>query len=125
MDGGAGEIEINGYSDLVQQQLNYTVSFAPNVTGNLPALVYFMVSPPTAIAALAVNQVLTSAKVFSNINYSISGNFDNPVITELERQSTEVVLPKKANAQKMLDESEPLTELDKQPLTPVKLPTEQ
>lgn len=125
VDGGAGEIEINGYSDLVQQQLNYTVSFAPNVTGNLPALVYFMVNPPTAIAALAVNQVLTSAKVFSNINYSISGNFDNPVITELERQSTEVVLPKKANAQKMLDESEPLTELDKQPLTPVKLPTEQ
>ena len=124
VDGGAGEIEIAGYTDLVEQQLNYTVSFAPNVTGNLPALVYFMVNPPTAIAALAVNQVLTSAKVFSNINYAISGNFDAPVITELERQSTEIVLPKRANAQRLLDEDEPLTELDKQPLAPVIPPTD-
>ena len=124
VDGGAGEIEITGYTDLVEQQLNYTVSFAPNVTGNLPALVYFMVNPPTAIAALAVNQVLTSTKVFSNINYSIKGNFDAPVITELERQSTEIDLPKRANAQRVLDEDEPLTELDKQPLVPIIQPTD-
>ena len=124
VDGGAGEIEITGYTDLVEQQLNYTVSFAPNVTGNLPALVYFMVNPPTAIAALAVNQVLTSAKVFSNINYSITGNFDAPIITELQRQSTEIELPKRANAQRLLDEDEPLTEFDKQPLIPIIQPTD-
>ena len=104
VDGGAGEIDIAGYSDLVNKELNYTVSFAPNVTGNLPALVYFMVNPPTAIAALAVNQVLTSAKVFSNINYSIRGDFSAPVITELERQSTEVTLPKRQNVQILPDE---------------------
>lgn len=116
VDGGAGEIDIAGYSDLVNKTLNYNVSFAPNVTGNLPALVYFMVNPPTAIAALAVNQVLTSAKVFSNINYSISGDFSAPVIAELERQSTEITLPERQNAQVLPDEDLPLTAIDKLPV---------
>ncbi len=116
VDGGAGEIEIAGYTDLVEQNLNYTVSFAPNVTGNLPALVYFMVNPPTAIAALAVNQMLTSAKVFSNINYSISGQFTDPQITELDRESREIIIPRRTNAQVIQDEDVPLTELDKVPM---------
>jgi uncharacterized protein YhdP len=30
VDGGAGEIEIAGYSDLVNQELNYNMAFAPN-----------------------------------------------------------------------------------------------
>ena len=48
------------------------MSFAPNVTGNLPFLVYFFtVSPPSALAALAIDQVLTSTKVISNQNIII------------------------------------------------------
>ena len=62
VDGGAGEIEILGFTDLVAQELNCNVSFTPDVTGNLPALVCY--SAPTAIAAIAVNQVLTEAKCF-------------------------------------------------------------
>ncbi|WP_395339889.1 YhdP family protein [Ningiella sp. W23] len=94
IDGAAGEIEIYGYTDLVSKELNYNVSFAPNVTGNLPVLVYFFtVSPPSALAALAIDQVLTSAKVISNVNYSVSGTIDNPVLIETGRQSTDVDLP--------------------------------
>lgn len=120
VDGGAGEIEIAGYSDLVNQELNYNMIFTPNVTGNLPALVYFMVSPPTALAALAVNEVLTSAKVFSNVEYSVSGTFATPVITELGRKSAEIQLPARLQPN-LEDESAPLTELDKQGI-PVLLP---
>ena len=36
IDGAAGEIEIKGYTNLVARELDYQVSFAPNVTGNLP-----------------------------------------------------------------------------------------
>ncbi|MFT5543193.1 MAG: hypothetical protein ACI97K_002914 [Glaciecola sp.] len=93
IDGGAGEIEIYGYTDLVAKELNYNVSFTPNVTGNLPILVYFMVNPPTALAALALDQVLTSAKVISHINYSITGTLDEPILIETGRESTEVELP--------------------------------
>ncbi|WP_100657731.1 YhdP family protein [Alteromonas flava] len=93
VDGGAGEITINGYSDLVENRLNYRVSFTPNVTGNLPILMYFMVNPPTALAALALDQMLTSAKVISNVNYSVTGTFDEPKVQEIGRDSTEVELP--------------------------------
>ena len=89
----AGEIEIKGYTDLANKTLNYNVSFAPNVTGNLPFLVYFMVNPPTALAALALDQVLTSAKVISNVNYHITGTFDNPELEEVGRDSTDIELP--------------------------------
>ncbi len=93
IDGGAGEITIKGVTNLAAQKLNYDVSFTPNVTGNLPVLVYFLASPPTALAALAIDQVLTSAKVISNVNYKVRGTWDNPEFTEVGRDSKEVTLP--------------------------------
>ena len=99
IDGAAGEIEIYGYTDLVSKELNYNVSFTPNVTGNLPVLVYFFtVSPPSALAALALDQVLTSAKVISNVNYSVTGTIAQPVLIETGRESTDVELPARREA---------------------------
>lgn len=99
IDGAAGEIEIYGYTDLASQELNYNVSFAPNVTGNLPVLVYFFtVSPPSALAALAIDQVLTSTKVISNVNYSVTGTIKEPILIETGRESTEVELPARREA---------------------------
>lgn len=99
IDGAAGEIEIYGYTDLASQELNYNISFAPNVTGNLPVLVYFMVSPPSALAALALDQVLTSAKVISNVNYSVTGTIKDPILIETGRESTDVELPARRDTQ--------------------------
>ncbi len=93
VDGGAGEITIDGYTDLVSNELNYHVSVTPNVTGNLPILVYFMANPPTALAALALDQMLTSAKVISNVNYAVTGTLDEPQVQEIGRDSTEIELP--------------------------------
>lgn len=90
---------IYGYTDLDSRALNYNVSFTPKVTGNLPVLIYFMVNPPTAIAALALDQVLTSTKVISNVNYSITGTLDEPILTETGRDSTEVELPARRDIQ--------------------------
>lgn len=93
IDGGAGEIEITGFTDLNTGGLNYNVSFAPNVTGNLPFLVYFLATPPTALAALAIDQVLTSAKVISNVNYRVTGTIKEPKFDEVERNSKDISLP--------------------------------
>ncbi|GAA0856564.1 YhdP family protein [Aliiglaciecola litoralis] len=93
IDGSAGEMVISGYADLSSQEINYLIEFAPNVTSSLPLLVYWMVNPATAIAALAIDQVLTEAKVISNVRYSVTGSFDEPVFTELDRKSKEVALP--------------------------------
>ena len=93
VDGGAGEITMEGYTDLNAQQLNYQIEFAPKVTSSLPVIIAWMVNPATAIAALALDQMLTSAKVISNIKFSLTGSLDEPQLTELGRDSKEVVLP--------------------------------
>ncbi|WP_420934685.1 YhdP family protein [Alteromonas sp. A081] len=104
IDGGAGEIEIIGLTDLGTGGLNYNVSFAPNVTGNLPFLVYFLATPPTALAAIAIDQVLTSAKVISNVNYRVTGTIDEPKFDEVDRNSKDISLP----AQNVPIEKDPL-----------------
>jgi uncharacterized protein YhdP len=104
IDGGAGEIEITGLTDLGTGGLNYNVSFAPNVTGNLPFLVYFLATPPTALAAIAIDQVLTSAKVISNVNYRVTGTISEPKFDEVERNSKDISLP----AQNVPIEKDPL-----------------
>ena len=96
IDGGAGEMTIAGHTDLSSQELDYTISFAPNVTSSVPLLVYWMVNPATAIAALAIDQVLTEAKVISNVQYSLTGTLDEPILTELGRKSKDISLPAKA-----------------------------
>ncbi|WP_339720753.1 YhdP family protein [uncultured Paraglaciecola sp.] len=93
VDGGAGEISMHGYTDLNAQQLNYQIGFTPNVTSSLPVIVAWMINPATALAALALDQMLTSAKVISNIKFSLTGNLDDPQLTELGRDSKEVSLP--------------------------------
>ncbi|WP_334021010.1 YhdP family protein [Alteromonas sp. S015] len=112
IDGGAGEIEITGFTDLNTGGLNYNVSFAPNVTGNLPFLVYFLATPPTALAALAIDQVLTSAKVISNVNYRVTGTIKDPKFDEVERNSKDISLPAQNAPVPVNPQDRPLTEDD-------------
>jgi uncharacterized protein YhdP len=112
IDGGAGEIEIKGYTNLNTGGLNYNITFAPNVTGNLPFLVYFLATPPTALAALALDQVLTSAKVISNVNYKVSGTITNPQFEEVERHSKDISLPANVSPESTSPLDRPLTEDD-------------
>jgi len=112
IDGGAGEIEIKGFTDLNTGGLNYNVSFAPNVTGNLPFLVYFLATPPTALAALAIDQVLTSAKVISNVNYRVTGTIKDPKFDEVERNSKDISLPAQNAPVPANPQDRPLTEDD-------------
>ena len=112
IDGGAGEIEITGFTDLNTGGLNYNVSFAPNVTGNLPFLVYFLATPPTALAALAIDQVLTSAKVISNVNYRVTGTIKDPKFDEVERNSKDISLPAQNAPAPANPQDRPLTEDD-------------
>lgn len=124
VDGGAGEITMQGYTDLNAQQLNYQIEFTPNVTSSLPVIVAWMVNPATALAALALDQMLTSAKVISNIKFSLTGSLDEPILKELGRDSKEVSLP--ARATPASETETPSQSIDQQLDTPVSIqvPTE-
>ncbi|WP_088329515.1 YhdP family protein [Lacimicrobium sp. SS2-24] len=95
IDGSAGKMTLAGYTDLNTQAINYNIGFTPKVTSSLPVILAWMINTPAAIAALAIDEVLTSAKVISNIKYSLTGTLDKPVLEELGRDSREIQLPAK------------------------------
>lgn len=97
IDGAAAGVDIKGYANLVDNSLNYVVDVKPNITSSLPVLVAWMVNPATAVAALAFDEVFTSANVVSGIQYSLTGSIKEPQITLLEQTSKVVELPAKNN----------------------------
>ena len=88
-----GNLQIQGYADLVSKQLDYQMAFSPKVTSSLPVIIAWMVNPATGLAALALDEVFQSAEVISKINFTVTGSFDKPVVTEVNRHSTEIPVP--------------------------------
>ncbi len=117
IDGAAATVKLDGYTDLTNNKLNYMVSVKPNVTSSLPALLAWMVNPATAVAALALDEVLSSANVVSNLQYSLTGTLNEPIMTEIGRSSQEVELP----AQNQLPVEPAAPEVDSVPIIPKKL----
>lgn len=93
IDGVPGNLTVQGYADLSKRQIDYQMSFAPKVTSSLPVIIAWMVNPATGLAALALDEVFQSAEVISRINFTVTGSFDKPVVTEVNRHSTEVPVP--------------------------------
>lgn len=93
IDGTPGNLAIQGYADLSKRQMDYQMSFAPKVTSSLPVIIAWMVNPATGLAALALDEVFQSAEVISRINFTVTGSFDKPIVTEVNRHSTEVPVP--------------------------------
>jgi uncharacterized protein (TIGR02099 family) len=93
IDGVAGSIHMQGYADLVSEKLDYQMAFSPKVTSSLPVIIAWMVNPATGLAALALDEVFQSAEVISKINFTVTGSFDEPVVTEVNRHSKEVPVP--------------------------------
>lgn len=107
IDGVPGNLAIQGYADLVSQQLDYQMSFSPKVTSSLPVIIAWMVNPATGLAALALDEVFQSAEVISRINFTVTGTFEQPVVTEVNRHSTEVPVPVRiAQPETMIDQEE-------------------
>ena len=93
IDGVPGNLQIQGYADLVSRDMDYQMAFSPKVTSSLPVIIAWMVNPATGLAALALDEVFQSAEVISKINFTVTGSFDKPVVTEVNRHSKEVPVP--------------------------------
>ncbi len=107
IDGVPGNLAIQGYADLVSTELDYQMSFSPKVTSSLPVIIAWMVNPATGLAALALDEVFQSAEVISRINFTVTGSFEQPVVTEVNRHSTEVPVPVRiAQPEAVIDDPE-------------------
>lgn len=92
--GAAGDIEMQGVADLKAKQLDYQMSFSPKVTSSIPVILAWMVNPVSGVAAYALDEMFQSAEVISKINFTVTGDLDNPVVTEVKRDSKQVPIPK-------------------------------
>ncbi|WP_160317355.1 YhdP family protein [Pseudoalteromonas sp. R3] len=98
LDGVPADLSAKGYADLNSQAIDYELAVAPQVTSSLPVIVGWMVNPVTGLAALAIDKVIHSARVISEIKFKVTGTMTEPVVTELDRKSREVELPKPPSA---------------------------
>ncbi|WKE66033.1 YhdP family protein [Gallaecimonas kandeliae] len=95
LDGVVGDMKASGWTDLVHRQLAYDISFKPNVTGNLPVLAAFAVTPITGVAVYALTKIFGPViDVVTEIRFNLTGAIDNPVLTEVSRSKGSVALPK-------------------------------
>lgn len=104
LDGVPADLTIKGYANLQTKAIEYDLSVAPQVTSSLPVIVAWMVNPVSGLAALALDKVIHSARVISEIRFKVSGNMGEPIVTEIDRKSREVELPQAAQSQPPIDE---------------------
>ncbi|MGO2168771.1 YhdP family protein, partial [Pseudoalteromonas sp.] len=92
-------LRIAGYANLNTFEIDYDLAVAPQVTSSIPVIVAWMVNPVTGLAALAIDKVIHSARVISEINFKVSGSMSDPVVKEVDRKSKEVTIPQAAKNQ--------------------------
>ncbi|MGS0534522.1 YhdP family protein [Pseudoalteromonas sp. SaAl2] len=99
MDGVPADLTIKGHTNLNTMEINYDLAVAPQVTSSIPVIVAWMVNPVTGLAALAIDKVIHSARVISEINFKVTGSMSDPVVQEVDRKSREVTIPQAAQNQ--------------------------
>ncbi|MCT7654884.1 hypothetical protein MBH78_09360 [Oceanimonas sp. NS1] len=94
LKGAAGDMAGQGRVDLAAERLDYRFEFTPNLTGNLPVLAAFAVTPVTGLYVLALSKVLGPVvDVFTRIRYRVSGPLASPTVSELGREREQIRLP--------------------------------
>jgi hypothetical protein len=107
IDGVPGDLNLQGNVNLIDQTLDYSFDVYPKVTSSLPVIIGWMVNPISGIAALALDKVLESTKVIAQLHFTITGTIADPVVTETQRKSREIKLPKTAVRPVIIPHSDP------------------
>ncbi|CAH9063249.1 hypothetical protein PSECIP111854_03186 [Pseudoalteromonas sp. CIP111854] len=108
LDGVPADLSIQGYANLNTQEINYDLAVAPQVTSSIPVIVAWMVNPVSGLAALALDKVIHSARVISEIKFKVTGTMSEPIVKEVDRKSREVEIPQAAQNQPPVSD-EPLS----------------
>ncbi|KXO11257.1 putative exported protein [Moritella sp. JT01] len=96
LNSSSGKITGSGYLDLVTRTINYNLSFFPDVTSSLPLLTAFAVTPTTGLAVFALSKIFEPVlEVITELKFNLSGDFDNPVFSEVKRNKKQIAVPDK------------------------------
>lgn len=91
MKGTAGNLFMTGHTNLVTGELDYDMSYSPNISSNLPVIAWIVTSlnPVTFLAGVAIDQVIKSQVVYE-LNFELTGTIENPEFKEVDRKSKSI-----------------------------------
>jgi len=92
MKGAAGDLVMKGNTLLTSGELDYRVSYKPNLTSSLPVLAWIStLNPVTFLAGVALDQVFSST-VVSEFKFELTGNVNEPNWREVTRKTRDVTV---------------------------------
>ncbi len=90
MKGTAGDLSIVGNTNLNSGELDYRMTYKPNLTSSLPVLAWIAtLNPVTFLAGVALDEVITST-VIAEINFEVTGNLDEPLFKQVSRKNKNI-----------------------------------
>ncbi len=90
MKGTAGDLAIVGNTNLNNGELDYRMSYKPNLTSSLPVLAWIAtLNPVTFLAGMALDEVITSS-VIAEMNFEVTGNLDDPQFKQVSRKNKNI-----------------------------------
>ena len=90
MDGAAGNLTVQGNTQLANGILDYRMAYKPNLTSSLPVLAWIAtLNPVSIIAGYALDEVLTS-KVVSEFDFELTGSVKTPNLREVNRKNRNI-----------------------------------
>jgi len=95
MDGIAGGIDVVGSINLDTTELDYYITFSPNLFSNIPVIAGVITSTPQVfVLAFALTKVLEPIiDVISQVNFKLSGNVKEPSFVEINRKQKKYKVP--------------------------------
>ncbi len=85
IDGVAAEIRITGDTLIKEEQFDQHIVINPKATESLPLLAAWVFDPATGAAIFLLNKMLQPAvKVITQVEYDVTGSWDEPVITQVK-----------------------------------------
>lgn len=92
MKGAAGDLTVKGNTDLNTEQLDYKMSYKPNVTSSLPAIAWIAtLNPVTFLAGVALDGVITS-QVVSEMKFEVTGDIFEPNLKKVDRKTQTITV---------------------------------
>lgn len=94
MKGAAGDLSIVGNTNLNNAELDYRMTYKPNLTSSLPVLAWIAtLNPVTFLAGVALDEVITST-VIAEINFEVTGRLDEPQFKQVSRKNKNISVGK-------------------------------
>ncbi|WP_163934583.1 YhdP family protein [Paraferrimonas sp. SM1919] len=95
IDGVPGDMKINGYTNLVNEQIQYDIRFSPHIASSVPTVVLLSTSAwNLGLGAFALTKVLEPViSVITEIRFDLGGTLSEPTLDELDRKSKTIEVP--------------------------------